>query len=235
MDIATERIYGPDTKDLMGYCEDRWIGDYTYQKVLEYRLTVEDTLSKGSPPSSVQPSLVVWGRMDDEGLTLEPAYQVETRPYLPAAPGPYTLEGLDASGARVFSISFAGGETDAPGGGRIFAFALPVTMARPDRLAALRLSGGGRRVVLRAGEATSGATTPDAVNRSALRARRGSGGRVQLDWNAATHPLVVLRDPETHVIVSLVRGGSATLRLPARPLEAIVSDGVHSVSRRIDP
>jgi hypothetical protein len=105
MDVATERLYGPDTKDLMGYCEDRWIGDYTYQKVLEHRLTVEDTLSRGSPPATVEPSLVVWGRMDDSGLTLEPAYEVETRPYLPAAPGPYTLEGLDASGARIFSIS----------------------------------------------------------------------------------------------------------------------------------
>ncbi len=234
MDVATERLYGPDTKDLMGYCEDRWIGDYTYQKVLEHRLTVEDTLSRGSPPATVEPSLVVWGRMDDSGLTLEPAYEVETRPYLPAAPGPYTLEGLDASGARIFSISFAGGATDAPGGGRIFAYALPAAMAQPGRLAALRLSGAGRQVVRRGG-GTPGAPALAALDRSGLRARRVEGGRVRLDWNAATHPLVVLRDPETHAIVSLVRGGTATLRLPALPLEAIVSDGVHSVSGRIDP
>jgi hypothetical protein len=234
MDVAAERLYGPDTKDLMGYCEDRWIGDYTYQKVLEHRLTVEDTLSKGSPPATLQPSLVVWGRMDDSGLTLEPAYEVETRPYLPAAPGPYTLEGLDASGARIFSISFAGGATDAPGGGRIFAFALPAATAQPGRLAALRLSGRGRQVVRRAG-GTSVAPAPAAIDRSGLHARRSTGGRVRLDWNAATHPLVVLRDPESHAIVSLVRGGAATLRLPARPLEAIVSDGVHSVSSVIDP
>jgi hypothetical protein len=73
------------------------------------------------------------------------------------------------------------------------------------------------------------------VNRSGLRAQRAGSGRVRLDWNASTYPLVVLRDPDTHVIVSLVRGGAATLRLPARPLEAIVSDGVRSVSRVIDP
>lgn len=234
MDVATERIYGPDTKDLMGYCEDRWIGDYTYQQVLDYRLTVEDTLSRGSPPATVQPSLVVWGRMDDDGLTLEPAYEVETRPYLPAAPGPYTLEGLDAHGARIFSITFAGGATDSPGGGRVFAFALPAATAQPGRLAALRLSGRGRQVVRRAGE-PSGAAAAAAPSRAGLRARRAAGGRVRLDWNADAHPLLVLRDPETHAIVSLVRGGAATLRLPARPLEAIVSDGVHSASSVIDP
>lgn len=44
LDLTSLRLYGADTKDLMGYCEDRWIGDHTYQKVLEYRLTRESTI-----------------------------------------------------------------------------------------------------------------------------------------------------------------------------------------------
>ena len=43
-DVKAERLYAPDTKDVMGYCSDRWIGDHTYQKVLEHRLTREITL-----------------------------------------------------------------------------------------------------------------------------------------------------------------------------------------------
>jgi hypothetical protein len=218
LDVAALRPYGPDTKDLMGYCEDRWIGGYTYERVLEHRLTAETQLRARIP---VQPSLVVWGRVERSGLVLEPAYQVDTRPELPAEPGPYTLEGLDASGGTLFSLSFAGREVSEGEGGRVFAYALPLAMARPDRLAALRLSGEGRQVVLR-GHAAAPASPPR------LRASR-AGGRLRVEWDAGTHPLVVLRDPRTREIVSFLRGGAAMVATPERPLEAIASDGIRSV------
>jgi hypothetical protein len=226
MDVSQMKQFGPDTKDVMGYCSDRWIGDYTYEKVLEHRLTTEATLGLTNRVPKV-PSLIVWGRMDGRGLTLEPAYQVETRPYLPRSSGAYRLEGLDASGGVVFSISFDGEETDSPNHGRIFAYAIPTTVAHPERLVALRLSGGGRQTVRRA---SSGAGAGQGLSRASLRTGSGQRGATRLEWDAASHPLVVLRDPETHEIISLVRGGSAALKLPSRPLEAIVSDGVHSAS-----
>jgi hypothetical protein len=159
-------------------------------------------------------------------MTLEPAFQLDTRPYLPERSGPYRLEGLDANGATVFSISFPGGATDSPNGARVFAYAIPLSVAQPARLAAIRLSGGGRQVVRRAGGGAAGA----GLSRAGLRSGPAARGGTQIQWDAASHPLVVLRDPETREIVSLIRGGDATLRLPARPLEAIVSDGVHSVN-----
>jgi hypothetical protein len=100
-------------------------------------------------------------------------------------------------------------------------------VAHPERLVALRLSGGGRQTVRRA---SSGAGAGQGLSRASLRTGSGQRGATRLEWDAASHPLVVLRDPETHEIISLVRGGSAALKLPSRPLEAIVSDGVHSAS-----
>jgi hypothetical protein len=225
MDVSQMKQFGPDTKDLMGYCADRWIGDYTYEKVLEYRLTEEATVGLNRVPKV--PSLIVWGQMDGRSLTLDPAYQVETRPYLPESGGKYRLEGLDAAGGVVFSISFDGEETDSPNHGRIFVYAIPTTVAHPERLVALRLSGGGRQTVRRA---SSGAAAGQGLSRASLRSGPAERGATRLEWDSASHPLVVLRDAETHEIISLVRGGSAALKLPSRPLEAIVSDGVHSAS-----
>ncbi len=226
MDVAAMKQFGPDTKDVMGYCADRWIGDYTYEQALNYRITTESSTGSG-PPASVQPALIVSGKITNGALTLDPVFQVDTRPSLPRGGGAYRLEGVDASGSVVFSITFAGTEIDHASGTRLFTFAIPASMAQPDRLVALRVSGMGRQVVRRA-SGTAMART--GLSRVGLRTEEAAGGGTRLEWDAVNYPLVVLRDPETHEIISLVRGGSAALKLPSRPLEAIVSDGVHSAS-----
>ena len=43
-DMEAKRLYAPDAKDLMGYCSDRWVGDHTFLKVLEHRMTREATI-----------------------------------------------------------------------------------------------------------------------------------------------------------------------------------------------
>jgi hypothetical protein len=226
MDVAAMKQFGPDTKDVMGYCADRWIGDYTYEQALNYRITTESSTGSG-PPASVQPALIVSGKITNGALTLDPVFQVDTRPSLPRGGGAYRLEGVDASGSVVFSITFAGTEIDHASGTRLFTFAIPASMAQPDRLVALRVSGMGRQVVRRA-SGTAMART--GLSRVGLRTEEAAGGGTRLEWDAVNYPLVVLRDPETHEIISLVRGGSAALKLPSRPLEAIVSDGVHSAN-----
>ncbi|MQA90340.1 MAG: hypothetical protein GEU90_08895 [Gemmatimonas sp.] len=142
LDLTSLRVYAPTTKDLMGYCEDRWVGDYTYEQLLVHRLENE------APAESVQQSLVVRGRLGPDGLTLEPAYQVDTRPELPRGTGSYRLEGFDASGRSLFSFTFQAAEiADSPAAQEAFSFALPIDMVQADRLAELRVTRGGMRAV----------------------------------------------------------------------------------------
>src|SRR5690606_32878513 len=140
-DPATGELKRPSTHvDLMSYCSPEWISDYTFRAVLAFREA--EAAGQAAFAVAPEPTLVVWGRMDGRSLTLEPAFEVETRPALPAGPGPYTRQGLDAAGAVVFELSFAGealghGAPDA----RHFAFAVPASLAQPWRLERLRLVG----------------------------------------------------------------------------------------------
>ncbi|HEX2190346.1 MAG TPA: zinc-dependent metalloprotease family protein, partial [Longimicrobiaceae bacterium] len=131
-------------KDLMSYCGPEWISDYTYRGVLQFRLNGDAGTSAAAAPAAAEPSLLVWGRMDASGATLEPAFELTTRPVLPAAPGPYRVEGLDAAGAVLFSLPFHGDQLgDVNPDARHFAFAVPARLAQPERLARLRLVGPG--------------------------------------------------------------------------------------------
>jgi hypothetical protein len=56
---------------------------------------------------------------------------------------------------------------------------------------------------------------------------------VELRWNAALYPMVLVRDLLTGAVVSLARGGA--LRVPTAgigDLGLTFSDGVHSVTRQ---
>jgi hypothetical protein len=170
----------------------------------------------------------------DDGLVLEPAFEVRARAEVPQAGGAYRIEGLDAAGARLFSYSFAGAELgDGPEGVRTFAFALPGEVIGIDRLATLRLSGGGRAVTMRAG--TGAEPLPRGPIAPFLNAelRRVDGETVALRWDAARHPMVMVRNPETGSILSFARGGETRLASDARELELVFSDGVRSTSQRM--
>jgi hypothetical protein len=76
-----------------------WISDYTFSAIFSYRVS--------HPSASIAPvpSLVVWGAENDVP-TLEPAFEVTTSPSLPPTRG-HSIEGRDAAGKTVFSLSFA--------------------------------------------------------------------------------------------------------------------------------
>src|SRR5688572_5172927 len=229
-DVATGEVKLPqENTDIMGYCQARfWISDYTYQGVFTWRLA-NDQQTAEAPVST----LLVWGRITEGELVLEPSFEVVTRPVLPQAPGPYTLDGVDAAGARLFSISFAGEPlADIPGDHRQFAFAIPVDGATLERLAALRLRGRGREVrhsahsQLAAAQLAPGPRAPLA---------RQAGPTVSVEWDAAAHPAVMVRDAQTGTILSIARGGRASVANTVSDLELLMSDGVRTTRTRIRP
>jgi hypothetical protein len=223
IDMQHEVLKDPNTPDIMGYCADPWVSDYTYRGVLAFLSGSGPALALNS--GMVQRCLLVWGRIVDGAPVLEPAFEVVTRPNLPKAPGPYSVEGRSADGARRFSLSFDAAQiADDPRAGRQFAFAVPLGSA--PALSGLRLHAPG---------GTAAAARPVGVAPTALpalEARRVAGG-VALRWDAATHPMVMVRDPHTGEVLSFARGGQAEVSTPANEIEVSASDGVRSTSWRV--
>lgn len=221
-DPATER-------DLMSYCRPRWTSDYTYRKVMDFRAgtdgyTGPDVVVGGAE----EPVLLVWGRVDGSRAVLEPAFELTTRPTLPARPGPYTVEGVDAAGTVLFSLPFEGARlAELRTTERQFAFAIPARLARTDRLARLRLTGPGLRVERRPAAPSPGPAAPDASLRSPAR------GDVRIEWAEESLPMALVRDARTGEILSFARGGVAALRTGAPELEVLFSDGVRTTRRTL--
>jgi hypothetical protein len=219
LDVATEELKPPSSSDIMGYCESKWISDYTYTAVLNY-LGSSSALIMSAEGQPVQSSLLVWGQIDEGQIRLEPAFQVNTRPTLPGRSGPYTLEARASDGATVFSLSFSPNQiADLSGQQQSFVFALPMSAAEVARVSTLRVGGPGSNAVLRV---AAPGVPPD------VRVGRIDKEWVRLRWNARSHPMIMVRDPDTGEVLSLARGGDVQLWTSKNRLDLVLSDGVKS-------
>jgi hypothetical protein len=224
-DVRDRILKQPETPDIMGYCGDPWISDYTYRGVMDFRGTAPGPASAGR----ARPSLLVWGRMVNGRAVLEPAFQVVTRPVLPSRPGPYAIEGTASDGSGVFSLSFDAAEVaDDARGARQFAFAVPLDERAAARLETIRLIGPGvGMAAVSASPASLRATQAEPV--SAVR----SAGGVALKWDAAAHPMIMVRDVRTGEVLAFARGGNAVVPADGSEVELVMSDGVRSRSATI--
>lgn len=229
-DVGAGAVRGTQYRDLMSYCAPEWITWYTYSAILSYRNTWDwPAPAAGAAP---EPVLLVWGTVRDGEVVLEPAVELTARPRMPARPGPYRIEAKDASGATLYSFSFSGAEVaDMEGGERHFAFTVPRRSLPMDRVASVRLVANGRQAsVARAAGPVDTRIAPVAPRFSVSGAARG---RAALRWEAARHPLAVVRDARTGEILSFARGGTADVRTDAPELEVLFSDGVRTSSQRV--
>ena len=127
-------------RDFMSYCDPAWTSDFSYTKALEYRMGLPPEPATAAGARAVEKTLLLWGRIQDDGeLRLEPVFEWDTPVKLPTSPGPYRLEGIDAAGERMFSMSFTPDRVDHGGAG--FLFAVPVEEGRADELARVTLTG----------------------------------------------------------------------------------------------
>jgi hypothetical protein len=222
-DVAASSLKPPSSPDIMGYCSDPWISDYIYRRVMEFRKA--NTAGSQVAAGVKQPALLIWGRIVNGHPILEPAFQLVTRPILPAKPGPYSVEGLATDGSAIFNLSFDAREiADDPRRSRHFAFAVPLDQVHLARLGSLRLTAPGGLLAARA--------QPTAQLRQGGQpeffvARRDAAG-VTFSWNASAHPMIMIRDPDTGEVLSLARGGSVKLQTTKGELSLEASDGVQS-------
>lgn len=219
-DWIEDRIIPSSHRDFMSYCGPEWISDHNYLLMMNYRGTsAAPTLIAAREP---RPSLLLWGRINASEFVLEPAFDITAPAVLPEADGPFTLEGLDANGATVFSLRFTPTTVADIEGERHFAFGLPISESDRGRMARLRLRGDGRETEL----AIRGAGTP--ASAPTLRAE-GSNTMV-ITWDATREPVLLVRDPVTREILSFARGGNARVRTNRSEVEVQASDGVRTRS-----
>ena len=137
------RLVGPSSPDLMSYCEEVWISDYSFTRSAGYRRLHERP--SGSPTVVAAPvrSLLLSGGVGEDGSPfLNPAFVVDARPVLPESTGDHRITGSTAGGRQLFSRRFRMIELS-EGRGSSFIFVLPVQPGWAESLAGLALSGPG--------------------------------------------------------------------------------------------
>lgn len=255
-DLANGKMWPSSTPDLMGYCSSSWISDYTYAGVLAWRqqnafataASVGGNDLAALPPATREPGLLVWGRMRGDDLVLEPAYEIDAPPSLPARPGSDILEGFGAAGERRFTLAFDAEPVPDLEGERMFAFVIPMRMlgaaafggaslgAAPPggalgsaTLARLRLVSRGREVERTTRLDAAGAAA------TALTAARLDARTLRVTWPADAVRGVLIRDARTGDILAFGRDGHADVRDTGSELELLLSDGVRTLKRRLPP
>jgi len=236
-DLTTNTLRPPSTADLMGYCTNPWISDYTYVGAMEWRASNPTPDVAGAAlgveqNATARPALLVWGRVERGKLVLEPAFSVVTKPSVPREGGRYRIEGIARNGRTVFSYSFAGEQPadveDASS--RHFAFAIPMDAATQSELVTIRLSGGGSAPVT-----VQTSPAPDGITASvnAIEATARGAGAITVRWDGPAARMALIRDRRTGQVLSFARGASAEVRSRSGDLEVILSDGVRSAARRV--
>lgn len=217
LDLPALTLKAPGTyKDLMSYCNPDWISDYNYLKVLTFRAGSSFLRSD----STAKDGLMVWGRVRNGTVVLEPAFRVHAPVSLPARPGENSVAGYDAAGHKVFGFSFDGLRVaDLPSGEeQHFAFVVPLSGGEITRLSSLELTGKGLTARQRR-------TAPSAIVRAPTAGK--SAGATEIRWDPS-YPLAVVRN-QAGEIVSFARGGLAHIPEGTGPVTIELSEGVSSL------
>ncbi len=216
---------GAETGDVMGYCDPAWSSEYTYRGVLAFRGT--GLVASPEPEVAHRRVLVVRGAIRAQEVVLQPVFALEGRPTFPERSGDYRLTGRDARGGVLFSYGFGPAELGHTSGTRPFLFALPLTDALEEELAAIDVSGPrGSARVERSATPTPAPTARTVEVNGTTRVTCGDG---------AARGIVVL-DGGTGAVLGVSRGSSLDMAgsVGAR-LTVLCSDGVRTVTSPITP
>ena len=136
----TNELVGPDTPDLMSYCEPPWISTFSLGNASRIYGSFLDHDELDRQSMERQQSLMIWGQVDATGaVTLNPSFVLDAQPELPGAGGEFRLVGRSASGAVVIDEMFEPAKyTDADGAS--FVITIPVTQDMAD-LASITVTG----------------------------------------------------------------------------------------------
>ncbi|MGA2081006.1 MAG: hypothetical protein ABSH53_10410 [Holophaga sp.] len=199
-----------------------------------------------SPVPALAAILHVSARIEDGRARLDPALFLDREPLPAPKPGPLTLRILDSSGTVLASVAFAAGTAYAAeeGGCRrldgLISLTVSLADAAADRMAEIRVLRGEQELGVLRSTAWQPSKVAGEVQRPAPvvpgrepRAVALGGGRVRLTWDHATHPQVILKDPDGS-IAGFLRGGSAELDTDRRTLDLDLMDGLRRLPWRVE-
>jgi len=242
-DIDERILRGPGgIFDFMGYCRPRWISDYNYSAILDWRRSDPTAFQPvpGEPDPLADalgqpgPGILIWGRVSEGGVELNPVFSLEARPVLPEAEGAHAVRGFAADGALLFDLSFAGEAVPhaSDPSERHFGFFVPISPTQIARLQRVELVSP-HGVAEQAGVGEHAAATADrpAADRGAVIEERLADGGLRLRWDAASRPMAMVRDRHSGAVLGIGRRGE--LRFSADALagavpEVLLSDGVRT-------
>lgn len=219
-DVWAGKIYDPaKTFDVMAYCNFNWVSDYNVNKVTDFRLSGDTTVSGTATGVKGQPCTLVWGTVENGEVMLQPAFTIQADPDMPADEGSYQLDLLSERGEVIGTTTFEP-ERAAHGAGAGFALAVPNhAMKKGAKVGSLRVTRNGQAMARRLG------AQDDAPHK--LAATRLNQEEVQLVWDAAKYPMVMVKNSMGQVI-GCGRDGELVLLTPGDSLEVHLSSGSRS-------
>jgi uncharacterized protein YjdB len=228
---STNAVVLPTATDIMGYCDNQWVSDYTWNAVLQHRTTAG---AQARRAAAREPGVLVWGRVEGGRVVLEPAFAVTAPATAPASGGTLRVELLDETGAPLAAQAVQPLAVDhAPG--EHFAVVVPLGAAQAGRLAGVRV----RDVRVPTRSATRAvARDPEGRERLAAAVAADSatavtqGGRTRVRWLGGGVAMALVRDAESGEILAFVRTPDRSINTGARRVEVVFSDGVRSAVRR---
>ena len=230
---STNTIVLSNATDLMGYCNNTWISDYTWTGVMTRRASAG--FEAPAQASVAGDGLLVWGRVVDGRIVLEPAFRVQA-PITPAPRGAtHQVELLDQAGGTLTSVPLETSVVDHVANGREqrhFAVVLPWSATLEQRLEGIRVRDVRvpTRAAMQRAAVGAGGARAQADDPAATLAR--SARQVSVGWNNPSYRMAMVRDASTGQLMGFVRRPGAAVATGGRAVEVVFSDGVRSVVRR---
>jgi hypothetical protein len=204
------------------------MSDYVYKNELTFRASSSLGVVVPATDQATLPTegLLIWGRVENGEVTLEPAFRVPVKSGLPE-PGTYTWEGHDANGQVLASTSFKAYEVaDLPERTlRLFSFIVPLNADVLTSIQSMHVKLDGQEVALRTQTAP---TLAEADLQGTVRIDDLPDHGLQVVWDAARYPGVMLRDSKTGEVRGFLSGGSAQIENAPDDVEVQLSGGLQS-------
>ena len=108
-DVETLAIYAPSWKDLMTYCDNQWVSDYTYEGIRDRMVQESESSTRGTHLLQAGERLAVLGRIDTATgqVELDELYRVpDALDLLERVPGEYSIRLLGAGDSLLADYPF---------------------------------------------------------------------------------------------------------------------------------
>ena len=218
LDVQANRLYVPTTKDMMTYCNPKWVSDYTYRKLFNAQAQAEISAMRLTAEEPAEQGLLVRAQISGAGVELKPAYVLPGPFSQTPEPGDYLVEVLDGSGQVISQTAVQAFQAELEEEGQERIFGINAVVPLGDSAASFRLMKDGQLLAEQA-------LRPAAEARPSL-----NGQSVQWTEDIQQPALVRYSEDGGHTWTTLgidVTGGELTLRseLPAGALFQVIPAG----------